>query len=133
VFHEPPGERVLDDGDGCRLPHRAGRVPAAVGPDLLHDGDQLSDLHPAPPVRVTGTGSTCQMSRAYSRTVRSLENGPMPAASRISAVAPSSVPTSTAPLRGAFMFPVPEASVPAVEMCWESSQAGKMRSALETP
>ncbi len=37
-----------------------------------------------------------------------------------------------APLRAAFMFPVPEASVPAVEICSERSQAGKINSARET-
>jgi hypothetical protein len=31
-----------------------------------------------------------------------------------------------------FMLLVPEASVPAVEMCWLSSEAGMMISALET-
>ena len=31
-----------------------------------------------------------------------------------------------------FMLDVPEASVPAVEMCWESSEAGMSVSARET-
>lgn len=31
-----------------------------------------------------------------------------------------------------FMLLVPEASVPAVEMCWEMSEAGMMSSARET-
>ena len=47
-------------------------------------------------------------------------------------MAPSSVPMVSAPLSAAFMLPVPEASVPAVEICSESSQAGKSTSASET-
>ncbi len=47
--------------------------------------------------------------------------------------APSSVPMVTAPFSTAFMHPVPEASVPAVEICSESSVAGKIISAAETP
>ena len=35
----------------------------------------------------------------------------------------------SAPFRAAFMLPVPEASVPAVEICSERSQAGKISSA----
>jgi hypothetical protein len=55
-----------------------------------------------------------------------------PTCSRISMFAPSSVPMITAPLRTAFMHPVPEASVPAVEICSESSVAGNSTSAAET-
>jgi hypothetical protein len=46
--------------------------------------------------------------------------------------APSSVPMITPPFSTAFMQPVPEASVPAVEICSESSVAGKSNSAAET-
>ncbi|SKV05086.1 Uncharacterised protein [Mycobacteroides abscessus subsp. abscessus] len=47
-----------------------------------------------------------------------------PASSRISTLAPSSVPMVSAPLSMNFMFPVPEASLPAVEICSDKSAAG---------
>ncbi len=37
-----------------------------------------------------------------------------------------------APFRASFMFPVPEASVPAVEICSDRSAAGMMSWAVET-
>ena len=55
-----------------------------------------------------------------------------PTASRISMLAPSSVPMVSAPLSANFMLPVPEASMPAVEICSERSAAGMIRSALVT-
>ena len=55
-----------------------------------------------------------------------------PTASRISTLAPSSVPTVSAPFIESFMLPVPEASIPAVEICSERSAAGIRRSAIET-
>ena len=55
-----------------------------------------------------------------------------PTSSWISTLAPSSVPMVTAPFRASFMLPVPEASLPAVEICSERSAAGMMRSASET-
>lgn len=42
------------------------------------------------------------------------------------------VPTSSPPLRQNFMLDVPDASVPAVEMCWLMSDAGMSTSASET-
>ena len=39
-------------------------------------------------------------------------------------LAPSSVPMVSAPLSASFMLPVPEASMPAVEICSERSAAG---------
>ena len=47
-------------------------------------------------------------------------------------MAPSSVPMVSAPLSASFMFPVPEASVPAVEICSERSAAGMISSARLT-
>ncbi len=47
-----------------------------------------------------------------------------PASSAISTLAPSMVPMVRAPLSMNFMFPVPEASVPAVEICSDRSAAG---------
>ena len=55
-----------------------------------------------------------------------------PTASRISMFAPSSVPSVREPFSASFMFPVPDASVPAVEICSESSAAGTIRSATVT-
>ena len=55
-----------------------------------------------------------------------------PTSSRISTLAPSRVPMVSAPFSAAFMLPVPEASVPAVEICSERSHAGKISSASET-
>lgn len=47
-----------------------------------------------------------------------------PASSAISTLAPSIVPMVRAPFSMNFMFPVPEASVPAVEICSDRSDAG---------
>ena len=47
-----------------------------------------------------------------------------PTASRISMLAPSSVPMVSAPFMANFMLPVPEASLPAVEICSQRSAAG---------
>ncbi len=55
-----------------------------------------------------------------------------PTSSAISIFAPSTVPTSNPPLRQNFMLDVPDASVPAVEMCCEMSEAGIRISARET-
>ena len=55
-----------------------------------------------------------------------------PTKSRISTLAPSSVPTVRAPLSAIFMLPVPEASMPAVEICSDRSAAGMIISANET-
>ena len=56
----------------------------------------------------------------------------LPVFSPISMLAPSMVPMMKEPLSANFMLEVPEASVPAVEMCWLSSAAGMMTSASET-
>lgn len=47
-----------------------------------------------------------------------------PASSAISTLAPSIVPIVRAPFSMNFMFPVPDASVPAVEICSDRSAAG---------
>lgn len=47
-------------------------------------------------------------------------------------LAPSQVPIIRPPLRTNFMLEVPDASVPAVEMCSLMSDAGAMISHLET-
>ena len=47
-------------------------------------------------------------------------------------LAPSLVPTMSPPFMTNFMFPVPLASIPAVLMCCEMSDAGMMISANET-
>ena len=47
-----------------------------------------------------------------------------PASSAISTLAPSMVPMVSAPFSMNFMLPVPEASVPAVEICSDRSVAG---------
>lgn len=44
-----------------------------------------------------------------------------PISSAISTFAPSNVPMMSDPFIANFMFDVPDASVPAVLMCWESS------------
>ena len=41
-------------------------------------------------------------------------------------LAPSSVPMVSAPFIANFMLPVPEASLPAVEICSDRSAAGKI-------
>ena len=52
--------------------------------------------------------------------------------SAISTLAPSMVPMMRQPFMANFMLLVPLASVPAVLMCWLSSEAGTMTSARET-
>ncbi len=47
-------------------------------------------------------------------------------------LAPSRVPMVTAPLRASFMLPVPEASLPAIEICSDRSAAGMISSARVT-
>src|SRR5262249_53296560 len=85
VLLVPAGERVLDPRDRRRLADRARGLPLAVGPDLLHDGDELADLHAGPYFGLghgssfTGSGPTRQTSSAYWRIVRSLAKRPAPA------------------------------------------------------
>ena len=55
-----------------------------------------------------------------------------PTWSRISILAPSSVPMVRAPFSASFMLPVPEASMPAVEICSDRSAAGMITSARLT-
>jgi hypothetical protein len=45
-------------------------------------------------------------------------------------LAPSAVPIISAPLRASFMLPVPDASVPASEICCDRSAAGMMTEAV---
>src|SRR5437773_8875097 len=45
LLDELPGERVLDDGDRRDLAYGTPRGAAPAGQDLLHHGDELSDLH----------------------------------------------------------------------------------------
>ena len=47
-------------------------------------------------------------------------------------LAPSRVPTVSAPFMASFMLPVPDASMPAVEICSLRSAAGMMTSASDT-
>ena len=55
-----------------------------------------------------------------------------PTSSLISMLAPSSVPMVKAPFSANFMLPVPEASVPAVEICSDRLAPGIVISALDT-
>ena len=55
-----------------------------------------------------------------------------PTCSRISMLAPWSVPIVSAPLSASFMFPVPDASMPAVDICSDTSAAGMIASARLT-
>ena len=43
-------------------------------------------------------------------------------------LAPSRVPMVSAPFSASFMLPVPDASMPAVEICSDRSAAGMIRS-----
>ncbi len=52
--------------------------------------------------------------------------------SAISMLAPSMVPMMRPPLSANFMLDVPLASMPAVEMCCDRSEAGMITSALDT-
>ena len=53
-----------------------------------------------------------------------------PISSAISTFAPSMVPMMRDPFMANFMLPVPEASVPAVLMCWDSSEPAMQDSSL---
>ena len=55
-----------------------------------------------------------------------------PTSAWISTLAPSSVPIVSAPFMASFMLPVPEASVPAVEICSLRSAPGMIFSASDT-
>ena len=55
-----------------------------------------------------------------------------PTWSRISMLAPSSVPMVSAPFSDNFMLPVPDASMPAVEICSDRSAAGMISCASDT-
>ena len=55
-----------------------------------------------------------------------------PISSAISTFAPSMVPIIKHPFITNFIFEVPEASVPAVEMCYDNSLAGTITYADET-
>ena len=55
-----------------------------------------------------------------------------PTSSLISMFAPSKVPIVRAPFMANFMLPVPDASLPAVEICSLRSAAGMIFSATET-
>ncbi len=55
-----------------------------------------------------------------------------PTSCRISTFAPSRVPIVRAPFSASFMLPVPDASVPAVEICSDRSHAGMIFSAFDT-
>src|SRR5258706_718344 len=61
--------------------------------------------------------------RGHSQTFSS------PTSSAISMLAPSTVPNSKPPFKQNFMLLVPEASVPAVEICLSISEAGVSSSA----
>ena len=65
------------------------------------------------------------LGRGHLRAVRpNRKKFSCPTASRISILAPSSVPMVRAPFMANFMLPVPEASLPAVEICSLKSAAG---------
>ena len=53
--------------------------------------------------------------------------------SEISTLAPSMVPMMRQPFIMNFMLPVPEASVPAVEICWDSSLPAATEQGSQTP
>lgn len=74
----------------------------------------------------------CRRSSTSSALAPKMKQLWLPAASSISMFAPSRVPMMRPPFRTNFMLLVPEASVPAVEMCSEMSEAGTMTSASET-
>ena len=63
-------------------------------------------------------------SSTSSTRIPKMKRLPSPASSAISTLAPSMVPMVRAPFSMNFMLPVPEASVPAVEICSDRSAAG---------
>ena len=65
----------------------------------------------------------CSISSAVRPKMKMLS---APTRSRISMLAPSSVPMVSAPFSASFMLPVPDASMPAVEICSDRSAAGMM-------
>lgn len=97
------------------MPTCVSRKPLEIislpGGDLLNKEEWLS--HPFLSKAATSSTLMPKMKRFSS-----------PASSAISTLAPSIVPMVRAPLSMNFMLPVPEASVPAVEICSDRSVAG---------
>ena len=113
-----------DRGQGCTCARVLRRQIRAAGVVLWqpaaeqlqpHQGGQLTALPRPVQHSAYGAGSTLSVHT-----------------SAISTLAPSMVPMMRQPFIWNFMLEVPEASVPAVEMCWDSSAAGMMVSARLT-
>ena len=68
----------------------------------------------------------------YSTSIPKAKIFSKPTSSAISTFAPSIVPIMRHPFITNFMFDVPDASVPAVEICYDNSAAGIIIWALET-
>ena len=79
-------------------------------------GDRLAASRPV--------NRACRRSSISSAVRPKMKMLSAPTRSRISMLAPSSVPMVSAPFSASFMLPVPEASMPAVEICSDRSAAG---------
>ena len=107
-----------------RVHERAEELAIAVGEEPA--GDQVDGFAQLL-VRVVGGARVVALalSALTSPAVRpNRKKFSCPTASRISTLAPSSVPMVNAPFIANFMLPVPDASLPAVEICSDRSAAG---------
>ncbi|MNL24003.1 hypothetical protein D3C87_1454210 [compost metagenome] len=79
-----------------------------------------------------GTSERARLSSTWSVVRPKMTILSAPTSLCISTLAPSIVPMVMAPFAMNFMLPVPEASIPAVEICSERSAAGTITSARLT-
>ena len=108
-------QQRLDQRAGIRRDRRSRRIRSRSGrsPRAALRSPRNSDVARSPAAFV------CSTSAAVSPNRKKFSG---PTASRISTLAPSSVPIVSAPFIANFMLPVPEASLPAVEICSEDPQ-----------
>lgn len=83
-------------------------------------------------VVVIVSGKSSRVKRTGKERTRYSQTLLSPTSSAISMLAPSTVPSRRPPFKQNFMLDVPDASVPAVEMCWLISEAGISISARVT-
>ena len=137
---ESPGRRADPRGEStvlrrratCARPSRADRASADKSDSRGRNRGCGAPRHAARRSAAAGKGPTLAAGvpvRPSGRR-RTISRGQPPRAS--SMLAPSRVPTVSAPLRANFMLLVPDASVPAVEICSLTSAAGTMASASVT-
>lgn len=121
-------------GQEALLPHR-GRCSAATSYVIQPQWDTCVGRKPSEVTYLLGPGEVTSKEKLFSHPFLSkaatsstlmpkMNRFSSPASSAISTLAPSMVPMVRAPFSMNFILPVPEASVPAVEICSDRSVAG---------